>query len=303
MVMTQAYDRDVFICHAAEDKDHVVRPLVAAFDEAGVSCWYDEAEIKWGDSVTMKVNEGLRISRYVIVVLSPAFKKKKWPHRELNAILNIEATSGDVKVLPLLVGTEKEKAELLQELPLLNDKCYLTWSVNVRDVVSAFLIRLGREDNLSCPIALDVSLSGSTEKLDDETFLHDSFFKVKDYFKKSLVEFERKSNRVRTDFLEFHNFKFICTIRVNGEIAGRCKIWVGGPGLLDAIAYQAGDFQIDNDTLFNDYLMIEEKNNTLWLRPSQMWLGWEKYCREPLLTPEEASTYLWKEFTYRFVTP
>ncbi len=73
--------RDIFICHATEDKDDVVRPMAEAFSQAGISCWYDEAEIKWGDSITQKVNEGLHISRYVIVVLSSAFMAKKWPQR------------------------------------------------------------------------------------------------------------------------------------------------------------------------------------------------------------------------------
>jgi len=49
----------IFVCHASEDKGDVVRPLVVAFTAAGVSCWYDEAEIQWGDSITQKVNEGL----------------------------------------------------------------------------------------------------------------------------------------------------------------------------------------------------------------------------------------------------
>jgi hypothetical protein len=53
--------RDIFVCHASEDKQDVVRPLVEVFTAAGVSCWYDEAEIQWGDSITQKVNEGLKL--------------------------------------------------------------------------------------------------------------------------------------------------------------------------------------------------------------------------------------------------
>ena len=55
--------RDIFICHASEDKKEIVGPIVQAFTQAGISVWHDEAEIKWGDSVTQKVNEGLKISR------------------------------------------------------------------------------------------------------------------------------------------------------------------------------------------------------------------------------------------------
>ena len=69
-------DRDIFLCHASEDKSAVVRPLASAFERDGFSVWLDEAEIAWGDSITSKVNEGLKSSRYVVVVLSRAFLAK-----------------------------------------------------------------------------------------------------------------------------------------------------------------------------------------------------------------------------------
>ena len=58
--------RAIFICHTSEDKDNIVRPLVAAFTRAGASCWYDEAEIQWGDSITQKVNEGLAAAKFAV---------------------------------------------------------------------------------------------------------------------------------------------------------------------------------------------------------------------------------------------
>jgi len=58
--------KDIFVCHASEDKDYVVRPQVEAFTIAGVSCWYDEAEIQWGDSITQKANEGLALSKFLL---------------------------------------------------------------------------------------------------------------------------------------------------------------------------------------------------------------------------------------------
>ena len=50
--------RDVFICHAREDRERVVDPIAEALARVGVSCWLDQAEIRWGDSVTGEVNEG-----------------------------------------------------------------------------------------------------------------------------------------------------------------------------------------------------------------------------------------------------
>jgi hypothetical protein len=129
--------RDVFICHASEDKDLVVRPMVEAFKQAGITCWLDEVEIGWGHSISKKVNEGLRKSRYVIVVFSSAFLQKNWPRRELDAALNIEAYSGEVKVLPLLVGTEEERRQILKQFPLLSDKLFEQWNVGTQSIISS----------------------------------------------------------------------------------------------------------------------------------------------------------------------
>lgn len=134
--------RDVFICHAGEDKKTVVRPLVEALAKGGITSWLDEAEVLWGDSITAKVNEGIRSSRFVVVVLSPAFLGKNWPERELNAVLNIETSTGQVKVLPILVGTAAERASILQRYPLLNDKACLVWDGTGENVLKALRRRL-----------------------------------------------------------------------------------------------------------------------------------------------------------------
>src|SRR5207237_3845146 len=42
---------DVFVCHAGEDKDSVVRPLALALQEQGLAVWYDEFELRIGDSL------------------------------------------------------------------------------------------------------------------------------------------------------------------------------------------------------------------------------------------------------------
>lgn len=135
--------KDVFICHASEDKPLVVEPLVNALQQVNISCWYDKVEIKWGDSITQKVDEGLRISRYVIVVLSAAFLNKNWPQRELYSVLNVEASLGEVKILPLIVAKDsKERESIRQQLPLLNDKAYETWNNSTEEIIEALQTRL-----------------------------------------------------------------------------------------------------------------------------------------------------------------
>ena len=64
---------DVFISHATEDKDEVVRPLAAALVEEDLRVWYDEFELRIGDSLRRKIDKGLSRSRFGVVVLSHSF--------------------------------------------------------------------------------------------------------------------------------------------------------------------------------------------------------------------------------------
>jgi hypothetical protein len=141
-----AQQRDVFLCHASDDKAGVLEPLRTELDRERITYWYDAAEIKWGDSLTAKVNEGLRISRFVIVVLSRNFLGRNWPERELYAALNIEASSGRVKILPLLCGSREDRAQILERYPLLNDKSYLVFDDGVEKVIEALKARIGRTE-------------------------------------------------------------------------------------------------------------------------------------------------------------
>lgn len=95
-----------------------------------------------GDSLTQKINQGLAISRFVIVVLTKNFISKRWPRRELDSALSTEVTSSTVKVLPLLSGTEEERKAIFNELPLLNDKFYIIWENGVKHFIDQLKRRL-----------------------------------------------------------------------------------------------------------------------------------------------------------------
>jgi len=93
--------RDVFICHASEDKDDVARPLAEALRARGATVWLDEWELRLGDSLRRKVDAGLRDSRFGVVILSPDFFKKEWPQWELDGLATRELNTGLKVVLPV----------------------------------------------------------------------------------------------------------------------------------------------------------------------------------------------------------
>lgn len=138
-------EHDVFICHASEDKATIVTPLVSALTAARVRVWLDAEKIGWGDSVTKEINNGLAKSTFVIVVLSAAFMKKKWPEKEMNAVLSKEISSGVTCALPLIVGSPADKKNILEAYPLLADKHFKEWSPSdVGTIVSALKTMLAR---------------------------------------------------------------------------------------------------------------------------------------------------------------
>lgn len=139
IILQKNMTKDVFICHASEDKLSIVEPLANAILEKGFKVWYDKIEIKWGDSITDKINEGLKNSKYVVLVLSIAFLNKHWPKKEMNAALNLEIGFGNKKILPLIVGNNEERAAILQQIPLQNDKRFLIWNNSTEEVIEALI--------------------------------------------------------------------------------------------------------------------------------------------------------------------
>ena len=110
---------DVFISHASEDKEDVVRPLVYALQKEGLTVWYDEFEMKIGDSLRRKIDKGLVNSKFGIVVLSKDFIKKGWTNYELDGIIS-KAVTGEQVVLPIWHNITKK--EVIDFSPSLSDK-------------------------------------------------------------------------------------------------------------------------------------------------------------------------------------
>lgn len=111
--------RDVFLSHAGEDKDAIARPLFNALTGLGYSVWFDEAELVLGDGLTEEINRGLAPSRFGVVILSEAFLAKRWPQRELNAMVARETSGGDKVVLPVLHGIDLRR--VADAAPILAD--------------------------------------------------------------------------------------------------------------------------------------------------------------------------------------
>ncbi|MCY3646269.1 MAG: DUF1883 domain-containing protein [Chloroflexi bacterium] len=110
---------DVFISHASEDKDSVVRPLAHCLRDGGLSVWFDEFELNIGDSLRRKIDLGISRSKFGVVVLSRSFFGRGWPNYELDGLVT-QATSGKQVILP--IWHELTKQDVMDYSPSLADK-------------------------------------------------------------------------------------------------------------------------------------------------------------------------------------
>ncbi len=133
---------DVFISHASEDKDSVVRDLASALTAQGLRVWYDEFTLRIGDSLRQKIDRGLSASRVGLVVLSPSFISKGWPNYELDGIV-ARAISGEQILLP--IWHEISKQEVIDYSPSLADKVARSTGTHTVEEIAAEIADLLKE--------------------------------------------------------------------------------------------------------------------------------------------------------------
>jgi len=114
---------DVFISHASEDKEVVAIPLRNALVELGVSVWLDKSELTVGDSLRRKIDQGIRSSRFGIVVLSKQFLAKGWTNHEFDGLIT-RTVAGEQTLLP--IWHQITAADVRSYSPSLADKVALS---------------------------------------------------------------------------------------------------------------------------------------------------------------------------------
>lgn len=116
-----AYEKeyDVFISHASEDKEAVARPLAEALRENGLSVWYDEFELRIGDSLRRKIDKGIAKSNFGVIVISRDFISKGWTNYELDGLIT-RTINGEQTLLPIWHNVTKR--EVIDYSPSLADK-------------------------------------------------------------------------------------------------------------------------------------------------------------------------------------
>jgi hypothetical protein len=94
--------RNVFLCHSSDDK-WFVREVWSDLLNAGHKPWLDEYEIKVGDSIVQKIDEGTREAGALVLFLSKSSIQSSWVLREWSSALARQLSKRNIQVLPALV--------------------------------------------------------------------------------------------------------------------------------------------------------------------------------------------------------
>ena len=96
--------RDIFISYSYLDAPFVEK-LARQLKSKGVSLWLDRYEIKPGEYVRDRINEGIANAEYFIAVLSPNSLGSQWVRHEIDAAMTRELGDKRVRLIPLLRGS------------------------------------------------------------------------------------------------------------------------------------------------------------------------------------------------------
>ncbi|HFF3084698.1 toll/interleukin-1 receptor domain-containing protein [Legionella pneumophila] len=64
--------RDIFLCHAWDDRKGVAKELHDLLESRGVSVWFSEKDVLLGATLLREIDKGLAKSRVGIVLVTPA---------------------------------------------------------------------------------------------------------------------------------------------------------------------------------------------------------------------------------------
>ena len=125
---------DVFVSHAWEDKASFVDEFVEELRKLEIKVWYDTSELRWGDSMRQRIDEGLRTSKFGIVILSPYYiaEGKYWTKAELDALFQVESINGKT-LLPIWHNLTKK--QVMEFSPMIaNKKAMTTASMTAQEI-------------------------------------------------------------------------------------------------------------------------------------------------------------------------
>jgi len=117
--MRDEFKYDALLSHSSKDKA-IVRPLAERMRVDGLRVWFDEWEIKPGDNIPAKIEEGLEHSRVLVLCMSANAFGSDWTQLESGTFRFRDPLNKERRFIPLRLDDAPIKGSLAQFL-------YINW--------------------------------------------------------------------------------------------------------------------------------------------------------------------------------
>jgi hypothetical protein len=107
--------RDIFLCHAWDDRQGAAKDLYDLLSARGVKVWFSEEDIRLGVPFLREIDKGLAKSRVGLVLVTPNFLKRIRGESIADKELSVLLQQG--QLVPIMHGTTFD--ELREVSPML----------------------------------------------------------------------------------------------------------------------------------------------------------------------------------------
>jgi hypothetical protein len=114
-LVSEYFPFDVFVSHSSKDKA-VVQPIAERLREAGLRVWFDAWELRPGDSIPSKIEEGLEHSRVLLLCMSANAFGSDWTQLESGTFRFRDPLNKDRRFIPLRLDDAPVRGSLGQFL-------------------------------------------------------------------------------------------------------------------------------------------------------------------------------------------
>src|SRR5215510_12100536 len=123
--MADDFTYDVFLSHSSKDKA-VVRAVAERLRADGLRVWLDDWEIRPGDHIQAKIEEGLEHSRVLVLCMSAQAFGSDWANLESYTYRFRDPLNKERRFIPLRLDATPLKGSLAQFL-------YIDWQADDRE--------------------------------------------------------------------------------------------------------------------------------------------------------------------------
>lgn len=310
--------------HRDEEVRNELEIHLAMLKRQGIITTWHDRRIDAGEEINGRINRYLEEANIFLLLVSPYFLASDYCYDiEMNRAMERHET-GSARVIPIILDPcDWKKAPFGKLKAVPKDGRPISKFPNKHDALLEVVqaIRNAAEkftsnsdlyipskktiDHKGPPIVqdreqVDIRTRSSNLRIkkkfsdrDNDLFLSQTFEYIANFFEASLSELKERNPGTELEFRRIDANHFKAKIYLEGEAAGRCRIWMGGgSGFTDGIFYSQGDS--DRHSGYNESLSVENDGYSLFLK--SLGLASMGKRRPEQMTQQGGSEYLWSLF-------